>query len=122
MSSTVRTYGAELEKVVSNKTTKQSHKTSQDFFKILQKKAATRDAASHIHSSDLNPKIVIGVVSSDLGEQGIDNGFNLLETASIVHDSLEKLKQSQQKDLQTTLEALNNEEATILNASIHPTG
>ncbi len=37
MSSTVKTYGAELEKVVSNKTTKQSHKTSQDFFKILKK-------------------------------------------------------------------------------------
>ena len=121
MSSTVKTYGAELEKVVSNKTTKQSHKTSQDFFKILKKRAAERNAASHIHASDLNPKVVIGVVSSDLGEQGIDNGFNLLETASIVHNSLKKLKQSQQEDLRTTLDALSNEDATILNASIHPT-
>ena len=117
----VKTYGSELEKVVSNKTTKRSHKTSQDFFKGLQKLAKKRKATSHIHVSDLNPTIIIGTISNDLGEQGIDNGFNLLETASAVHTSLSDLKKSQFEDLKSTLDSLENENATILNSSIHPT-
>jgi len=115
-----RTFGAEIEKPVSDTKTSLPHKTSQAFFMYLQKKAKKRKTFTSFHKSDLKPEVVLGVLSKDLGEQGMDNGFNLLETALPYDYKLSELFQKMKADLKLTLEGLKKEGASVINLSIHP--
>lgn len=122
MRNTISTYGAEVEKPVANLKTGISHKTSQAFFHRLQKEAEKRGTFNHLHQSDLKSDITLGVVSNDIGEQGLDNGFNLLETSTAVMPSLNDLANLLKKDLITIQQSLENEGATVINMSNHPLG
>lgn len=119
------TYGAEIEKTVSNIRTGGVHSVSQKYFERLAKAAQERGDQWHYHFSDVKPEIKLGVISTTLGEQGLDNGFNLLE-GSLAYTSdpggLEKLHQLMMLDLKSTQEALAQEGATVINMGIHPLG
>ncbi len=119
------TYGAEIEKAVSDRVTGQPHGVSQQFFARLAQEAKKRNDEWHYHFSDVKPKIKLGVVSAEMGEQGLDNGFNLLETAIAFtsgHNGLEKLGRKMTEDLGTTQKVLAAENATVINMSNHPMG
>lgn len=116
----INTYGAEAEKVIVNITDQSSHKVSQEFFKELYKEAKKRSANPKNHFSDIEKKTILGVTSNDIGEQGLDNAFNLLETSSIVTHSLEELNNILLLDLKLTSEALKKENAAFINLAIHP--
>jgi len=116
-----RTYGAEIEKPVTNLDTGQPHCVSQDFFQRLAEFSQERGAKPKIHLSDIDSRI-LGVVSSDLGEQGVDNGRNLLETSLSYRSSLAELAELMRLDLQTVQKALEEEGASVINLSIHPLG
>jgi len=116
-----RTYGAEIEKPVTNLDTGQPHRVSQDFFQRLAEFSQERGAKPKIHLSDIDSRI-LGVVSSDLGEQGVDNGRNLLETSLSYRSSLAELAELMRLDLQTVQKALEEEGASVINLSIHPLG
>lgn len=114
------TFGAEAEKVIVNITDQSSHKISQNFFKRLFNEAKNRKANPHNHFSDIEDKTVLGVTSNDIGEQGLDNAFNLLETSSIVTHSLKELNEILTLDLKLTQKFLEKEGASIINMSIYP--
>lgn len=118
----INTFGAEVEKPVTNLKTGKSYPVSQSFFKNLKKAADTRKIKSHYHFSDLKPETILGTVSDDLGEQGLDNGFNLLETSLPYQKSLTNLNKRMLIDLKITQEALEKENASVINLSIHPLG
>lgn len=118
----VNTYGAEIEKTVAALKNSNSYPVSQNFFKRLKKAADKRGVKSHYHFSDIKPKTILGVVSDDLAEQGLDNGFNLLETSLKYRHSLTELVKFLGLDLKTTQQALLKEDASIINLSIHPLG
>jgi hypothetical protein len=101
--------------------TGQPHRVSQDFFQRLAAFFQERGAKPKIHSSDIDSRI-LGVVSSDLGEQGVDNGWNLLETSLSYRSSLAELSELMRLDLQTVQKALEEEGASVINLSIHPLG
>lgn len=117
----LRTYGAEIEKPVAKLETGQPHGISQDFFQKLRQLASERGQNPHFHESDLNGQ-KIGVSSDDLGEQGVDNGWNLLETSLPYQESLFKLAELMELDLKTVQRSLEGEGATVINLSIHPLG
>lgn len=116
-----RTYGAEIEKPVSNLETGQPYGVSQGFFRQLAQLAIERGEHPQYHNSDLNGEI-IGVKTNDLGEQGVDNGWNLLETSLPYQTSLLELQKLMSLDLAAVQEALKAEGATLINLSIHPLG
>lgn len=122
---TQRTYGAEIEKAVSNKKTNLSYGVSQRYFERLADEINKTKTYWHYHFSDLMPDVKLGVVSPTFGEQGLDNGFNLLET-SFAYTSdpngLEKLQKLMLTDLQMTQKVLSYENATVINMSNHPLG
>lgn len=116
-----RTYGAEIEKPVTDLKTGLPYCVSQNFFKNLGEQAKNRGQYLNDHTSDLNND-VIGVRTEDLGEQGVDNGFNLLETSLPYQSSLEELLKIMELDLASVQEALRQEGASVINLSIHPLG
>ncbi len=118
----IKTYGAEIEKPVADKNTSLPHKTSQEFFEKLKKEAEKRNTFVKVHKSDLKPEVSLGVISSDLGEQGLDNGFNLLESSLAYKTSLSDLQKSINTDLAMTQKLLAKENASLFNLSIHPLG
>lgn len=114
------TYGAEIEKPVAEKASGLPHKTSQAFFERLEEAATQRSTFEHMHQSDLNPKLNIGVVSKDLGDQSLDNAWNLQETSLPYQKSLSELQRLMLLDLETIQKALEQDEASVINLSIHP--
>lgn len=120
--SKVNTFGVELEKVVSSNNSQEPHRISRIFFNKLVALANKRKTKPHYHYSDIEPETILGVVSQDLGEQGLDNGFNLLETALPYQTSLTKLYQLIELDIQSSQKALADEESTLINMSNHPLG
>lgn len=116
------TFGAEIEKPVTNLKTGLTHKTSQVFFQRLKNHAEKRGTLREVHKSDLKPDVSLGILSNDLGEQGLDNGFNLLETALPYQKSLTKLQELMILDLSTVQNGLEVEGASVVNLSIHPLG
>ena len=120
--SLVNTYGAEIEKPVANLKTGQVHGVSQDYFNFLAYMAKKRKDEFKYHFSDIKPKVKLGVASNTLGEQGLDNAFNLLETSLPYQTNLRKLYQLMVLDLKTTQKALTQENATMINMAIHPLG
>lgn len=117
-----KTFGAEIEKAVSSLKNFQSVAVSQSFFRRLKRAADKRGVKNHYHFSDIKPEVIIGTVSDDLGEQGLDNGFNLLETSLPYQSSLTNLYQKIILDIKTTQKSLIKEGASIINMSIHPLG
>lgn len=118
----VRTYGAEIEKPVANLKTGDPHGVSQDFFRRLGELSKERGRSPHYHHSDISPDKIIGVSSDDIGNQGLDNGWNLLEGSLPYKTSLFELEKLMTLDLQTVQQALKEEGATVVNLSIHPLG
>ncbi len=114
------TYGGELEKTVANIQTGETHGVTQEFFKHIAESATQRGKEFHFHASDLDQQKNIGVVTKDLGEQGLDNGFNLLESALPYYYSLAELKEKMHLDIQLTQKALSHENASVLSMSNHP--
>lgn len=113
------TYGAELEKPIANLLTGKPYPVSKKIFEILGQEASQRGKSPRYHISDLNGE-VIGTRSKDLGEQGVDNGWNLLETALPYQTSLEELRRLMDLDLISVQHALKQEGASVINLSIHP--
>ncbi|MDE2589903.1 MAG: hypothetical protein KGL95_09605, partial [Patescibacteria group bacterium] len=122
MKKNTTTFGAEIEKAIINVKTGSPHVVSQNYFEELKKLAKKRKTFEKVHKSDVQPNVSIGVVSKDLGIQGLDNGFNLLETALPVTVSLSDLHKNMHDDLSQTQKALKSEGASIINMSIHPLG
>ncbi len=118
----MRLYGAELEKTIADQTTWQPHVVGQEFFRALREEAERRGKFLEQQSGDLAPDRCIGVVSDDLGTQGLDNGFSLLETALPPVDSLDELARRQFRDLASVEQALAAEGGAVINMSIHPLG
>lgn len=122
MSKKINTYGAELEKVIAKIVNQNPHRVTKTFFKKLITYSNERNTKPSFHFSDIKPNIILGVTSQDLGEQGIDNGFNLLETALPYQNSLTKLHQLIELDIRSSQKALSSEHATLINMSNHPLG
>ncbi|MBI3984649.1 MAG: hypothetical protein HY344_01720 [Candidatus Levybacteria bacterium] len=119
---TQRTFGLELEKPISSSISGQPHGVSAQFFIRLKQMAAKRKQNPHFHLSDVDNKTVIGVISKDLMEQGLDNGSNLQETALPYTTSIDKLFAKIELDLKTVQDSLKKENATIINFANHPLG
>jgi len=115
-----KTYGAEIEKPIASTVTSAPHKVTQQFFKSLAKEARKRGTFQSFHKSDIKSDVVIGATSYDLGEQGLDNGFNLLETSLPYQRSLINLQNKMLLDLKTVQKALEQEYASVINLSINP--
>lgn len=122
MSERIKTYGAEIEKPVSNAITGEPQGITQHYFERLSAQAEARGDKWEYHDSQISNGFHLGVVSSTLGEQGLDNGTNLLETALPVVDNLEELNTRMQNDLRVVQDALEVEGATVINMSNHPLG
>ncbi|MFA9288783.1 MAG: hypothetical protein ACEQSA_02815 [Weeksellaceae bacterium] len=116
------TYGGELEKVIAQSQTGEMQAVSQSYFETLSAIAKERGDEVHFHESDIKPDVKLGTVSTTLGEQGLDNGFNLLETALPYGDSLSDLQKRMQLDLETTQQALASDKVSVINLSNHPLG
>lgn len=116
------TYGGELEKPVADVKTGNMAIVSQRYFQRLAEQAKRRNTFIAVHKSDLKPTITLGTLSADLGEQGLDNGFNLVETSLPYTTSLTQLYEKMVLDLSTVQYALSKEDKTIVNLSIHPLG
>lgn len=114
------TFGAEIEKPIANSHTGNPHTVSQSFFKRLQKRAKERKTFQSYHLSDVQKNVLLGTVSTDLGEQGVDNGWTLLETALPYTYSLKELHKIQRMDLKIIQEELQSEGAGVINMSINP--
>lgn len=112
----VKTYGAEIEKPIADILTGDSHGVSQGFFELLR----MADEGAQLKHSDIQPETIIGVHSPSIGDQGLDNAWNLQETASNVTTSLEELEGVLQTDLAVIQTALEAEGATVINLSSHP--
>ncbi len=118
----IKTYGAEIEKPISSIKTGGPQGVSQDFFERLKESAQQRGTFDRVHKSDINQDITIGIVSKDLGDQGLDNGWNLQETSLPYQKSLNELQQLMSLDVQTIQQSLEQEGASVINLSIHPLG
>lgn len=114
------TFGAEIEKPISDIQSGTPHGVTQEFFRNLAKQSEQRGEHPHLHSSDIQDT-VLGVIS-EIGEQGLDNGFNNQETSTAVLNSLEELGDVLDLDINTIQTALAAEGATAINLSNHPLG
>ncbi|MBX7144626.1 MAG: hypothetical protein K1X79_09265 [Oligoflexia bacterium] len=118
----MKLHGAEIEKTIAAEETGQPFRVGPAYFERLRAAAEARGTFVEVHHGDLDPKGCIGVMSSDLGEQGLDNGYGLLETALPPLPTLDVLYERQLLDLNTVQEALAAEGASTLNMAIHPLG
>ena len=114
-----QTLGLEMEMAVAHRATGASHAVAGYFDALAGIKAARGEA----------PELVrIGAravgVSVAAGESGLDNGFNLLETAfapvSDAEGGLNELARRVSRELHDASTALAFEDAVVLNASEHP--
>lgn len=114
-----QTLGLEMEMAVAHRGTGASHPVGGYFERLAGIKAARGEAP---HLSRIGGRDVGLTVAA--GESGLDNGFNLLETAfapvSVVQGGLAELARRVRRELADALQALDAEGATILNASEHP--
>lgn len=121
------TFGAEIEKPIANRQTGETHSLSQQWFQRIEQAAHKTGHEVHTKHSDLKPDILLGVQHPDIGEIGLDNGFNNQETASVVvhadtvESGLRQLQTILEADLNLVQTAAQAEEATVINMSNHPT-
>lgn len=113
-----RLYGGELERIMVCRETGVPTDLSELFFRRLQ---AISDQLSPSTLSYIRDKIV-GVKSSYLGEQGIDCGFHIQESALPPSESLSDLANRAVLDLGGILEAGESSGIGCLNSSAHPFG
>lgn len=118
----MKLHGAEIEKTIAAQSTGQPFRVGPEFFDHLRASAESRGTFAEMHFGDLDASRCIGVRSSDLGEQGLDNGFGLLETALPPLPTLAEVHARQQQDLSTVQEALAAVGASTVNMAIHPLG
>ena len=116
------TVGAEIEKVFSDIKTGESHAVGSAYFSNLLTLKKQRGEECHLKTiSD----IFVGV-STPHGEEGLDNGFNLGESATgpftQQEGGLTALHEILVKELSDVQTALSKEGATIINMSNHPLG
>ncbi len=113
------TLGLEMEMAVAHRDTGASHPVSGYFARLAGIKAA-RDESPDL--SRLGGRDVGVTVAA--GESGLDNGFNLLETAfapvSARQGGLAELARRVRRELEDAQAALDAEGATVLNVSEHP--
>ncbi len=112
------TFGAEIEKPISDIATGNPKGLSQKSFNGL----AEKYSKVNIDYSDTRPDTIIGISTPEMGHIGLDNGFNLQETSTRVTQSLGELEDLIKIDLATIQEVLAREGATVINMSIHPMG
>ena len=117
-----RTYGLELEKAIADRSTGMLHAVGNDFFHRVAHRAVKRGQTPSFGFSDKRPDTILSVTTDDLGDQGLDNGYNLLETALPYTTEFEKLAEIAEADLDVTVDALKEEGASMVNLSIHPLG
>jgi hypothetical protein len=110
------TFGAEIEKPISSSSTGESHGVSQDFFKSI----ADQHEGAHLDQSDIQPETTLAVDVPGIGHVGLDNAFNLQETASVVTHTLSELARISKLDLHLVQQALLAEGATVINLALHP--
>lgn len=114
-----QTLGLEMEMAVAHRGTGASHAVGAYFERLAGIKAARNEAPgmSRIAGRDVG-------VSVAAGESGLDNGFNLLETAfapvSAQQGGLAELGRRVRRELEDALLALDAEGATVMNVSEHP--
>lgn len=114
-----QTLGLEMEMAVAHRATGASHPVAGYFDALAAIKAARGEAPE---------RVCIGTravgVSVAAGESGLDNGFNLLETAfapvSDAEGGLNELARRVSRELHDASTALAAEDAMVLNASEHP--
>ncbi|MFA4913501.1 MAG: glutamate-cysteine ligase family protein [Burkholderiaceae bacterium] len=111
--------GLELEMVVANRSSGQSHPV-QRYFQSL---AALRDARGEPSNVLVLDDRIVGIDGAQ-GESGLDNGFNLLETAFAPIDGeragLRGIHDEIVQELSDAQTALAQEDAQIINAAQHP--
>jgi hypothetical protein len=112
------TFGAELEKTL-------PAPVASRFFTDLSRAAQSRGSFDSLHYGDnlgdpAGASAVIGCLSHDLGEQGLDNNRCLLETSFPICRSLDQLADKVTLDLSTTTEALRGQGLGIVNLSVNP--
>lgn len=110
-----RLFGGELERVVISRDTGCPIQLSPQFFDRLRRLGEAR--GSFVAMSE-----GLGVITKDLGEQGIDCGFHVQETALPPCDSLTELANRALSDVQGVISCAREEEKTFLNFSTHPLG
>ena len=114
-----QTLGLEMEMVVARRESGTSHPVVGYFDALAAIKAARGEAPDLVR---IDGKAV--GVSVAAGESGLDNGFNLLETAlapvSEEEGGLAELARRVGRELADASAALHGEDAVILNASEHP--
>ncbi|MDR0379714.1 MAG: hypothetical protein LBI62_07225 [Candidatus Accumulibacter sp.] len=114
------TLGLELEMGVVDRESGQSRCVTDVYFERLAEIKQRR--GEHVESERLEGRVVS--LSSPLGNSGLDNGFNLLETSfcPVRRDEggLETLAARVRLELRDVREALAAESLTLLNASEHP--
>lgn len=119
MTAAGQTLGLEMEMAVARRDTGASHPVGGYFARLAGIKAARDEAPglSRLAGRDVG-------VSVAAGESGLDNGFNLLETAfapvSAAEGGLAELARRVRRELEDALQALDAEDATVLNVSEHP--
>ncbi len=118
----IQTFGGELEKAVAELATGEMALVSQQYFQELAVEAKKRGTFESFHKSDLKSEVIVGTVSKDLGEQGLDNGFNLVETSLPYTTSLTELHKKMLTDLTSVQNALRKEGKSVINLAIHPLG
>lgn len=113
------TLGLEMEMAVARRSTGASHPVSRYFDTLAALKAARGEAPALVRIGGQ----AVGV-SVAAGESGLDNGFNLLETAfapvSEAQGGLAELARRVRRELNDASAALHDEDAVILNVSEHP--
>ncbi len=114
-----QTLGLEMEMAVAHRDTGASHPVGGYFEALAAIKAARGEAPDVARIAGQ----VVGV-SVAVGESGLDNGFNLLETAfapvSEQEGGLNELARRVTRELQDATTALAAEDAVVMNASEHP--
>ncbi|NMK47586.1 glutamate-cysteine ligase family protein [Achromobacter sp. Bel] len=114
-----QTLGLEMEMAVARLDTGESHPVDGYFERLAGLKAARGEAPALSRIGEA----AVGV-SVAAGESGLDNGFNLLETAfaPVAHaqGGLAELARRVTRELEDAAQALDAEGAAVLNVSEHP--
>lgn len=109
------TFGVELEKPFT-RLDGESHSVSADYFQTLQTLKGERGEETHLKKLG---SAIIGI-ETPYGEESLDNGFNLGESATGPVGSLAELWSIVRTEIGDVINALEQEGAGILNMANHP--
>lgn len=114
-----RLYGGELERIVASRDTGLPAPLSHCFFEKLCSLGEDRSSFIRMSETESGP---IAVITEDLGEQGLDCGFHVQETALPPCESLTQLTERARADLMMIVKCAKEEGKMLLNFSTHPLG